>query len=239
MDLKIKDVAELLHISETTVRRLLNEGQIPSYKINGQYRISRTEIEDWLMRQKPELDNQREKKDTSHLISDLTLPAKTSQKTGNMQFSLYRALYRGTVLSDVPFKSKEDVIRHTMKYMAEHFDLDADVLSDLFLEREKLMSTSLGHGIAVPHTRDFLLSTHFDVIVTVYPKTPINYDALDGQPVHTLFFLFAAEDKNHLHLLSKIAHLSANEKTRAFLATKPTKERLLEFVKHFENSLSS
>lgn len=228
MDLKIKDVADLLNISETTVRRLLTERKIPAYKINRQYRFNRSEIEDWLLQQKLS-GHEREKSDLKEIIP--------IAKTGNRQFSLYRALYRGAVLSQIPHQSKEEIIRHTMNYMGQNFDLDPDVLTDLFLEREKLMATSLGYGIGVPHTRDFLLNTHFDVIVTVFPKDPIEYDAIDNQKVHTLFFLFASEDKSHLHLLSKIAHLSSEEKTRAFLCSKPSKEKLLEYVKQWESSL--
>ena len=220
MDLKIKDVTELLSVSEEAVRRWLAEGSIPSYKIEGEARFSRTEIEDWLMQHKlgPEFEEE--------LVQQ-----------GNRQFNLYRALYRGDVLIDVPGESKEDIFRQAMQHMAELHSLDAEVLTDLFLDRERMMSTALGSGIAVPHTRDFLLDTHFDVVLTVYPKVPLPFDALDGEPVHTLFFLFACEDTHHLNLLSKVAHLNVNEKARAFLGTKPSKERLLEYVKQWESSL--
>ncbi|MEZ5314983.1 MAG: PTS sugar transporter subunit IIA [Chlamydiales bacterium] len=225
MDLKIRDVADLLNISETTVRRWLVDGKIPAYCINRQYRFSRSEIEDWLIQHK--LEEHFEETQEEHL------------QKGNMQFSLYRALYRGEVLNDVLGKSKLEVVKNTMKYMGERFDLDPDVLTDLFMDRENMMSTALGHGIAIPHTRDFLLDTHYDVIIVVYPKHLIEYGALDTQPIHTLFFLFASEDRHHLNLLAKIAHINANEKTRAFFSTKPSKPRLLEFVKHWENSLNS
>ena len=55
MDLKIKDVAELLNVSETTVRRWLKDGKIPAYQLNHQYRFSRGEIEDWMMKCKLKL----------------------------------------------------------------------------------------------------------------------------------------------------------------------------------------
>ncbi len=221
MDLKLKDVADLLGISETTVRRWLAEGKIPAYRLNRQYRFSRAEIEDWLLQQRidPEAD---EEKPTS----------------GNMQFSFYRALYRGDVLSNIQAKTKEEVIAKTMEEMGKRFDLDPAVLTDLFLDRERMMSTALGRGIAVPHSRDFLLNTHYDVIMVVYPEVPLHYDSLDGQSVHTLFFLFAADDRNHLNLLAKVAHLSSHEKNRAFFQTKPTRERLLAYIKHWESSLS-
>ena len=52
MDLKIKDVAELLNVSETTIRRWLKEGKIPSYQLNHHYRFSKSEVEDWMMKSK-------------------------------------------------------------------------------------------------------------------------------------------------------------------------------------------
>lgn len=225
MDLKIKDVAELINVSETTIRRWLASNRIPAYRLNGQYRFNREEIEDWVMRQKLHQEEQspEEKKEDS---------------AGNMQFSLYRSIYRGGVLMLPPNLSKEEIIRAGMEHMHERYDLDADVLTELFMERERLMSTGLNHGIAVPHTRDFLLNTHFDVVLVVYPDQPVDWGALDGEAVHALFFLFASEDKNHLHLLAKVAHLVNGEKTRAFLRTKPTRERLLDFVKHWESSLN-
>ncbi len=233
MDLKIKDVAELLNISETTIRRWLVDKKIPAYRLNRQYRFSRAEIEDWLIQHKigAAIDQEKEHQKTLEKKEDRSSPV------GNMQFSLYRAIYRGEVLDNVPGETKEEIIRSTMQQMATRFDFDPEVLTDLFLDREKMMPTTLNHGIGVPHTRDFLLDTHYDVIMVVYPKQSIEYGALDSEPVHTLFFLFACEDTHHLHLLAKLAHLSTNEKTRAFFRTKPSKERFLNFVKHWENTL--
>ena len=59
MDLKIKDVAELLNVSETTIRRWLKDGKIPAYQLNHQYRFSRGEIEDWMMKCKLKLGQRR------------------------------------------------------------------------------------------------------------------------------------------------------------------------------------
>lgn len=235
MDLKIRDVADLLNVSETTIRRWLADGKIPAYRINHQYRFSRNEIEDWVMNFKlgthssgsplpsPKTDDEEEEM--------------TPTKGGIKQFSLYRALHKGSVIRDVPGASKEDVIRMTMKMMAKDLNLDAEVLTELLLDREKLQPTALNHGIGIPHTRDFLLNAHHDVVTIAFPKKPIEYGALDGQPVHTLFFLFACDDKRHLHLLAKIAHLSSQPKTLEMLASKPTKEELLSYIKAWESEL--
>jgi PTS system nitrogen regulatory IIA component len=124
-----------------------------------------------------------------------------------------------------------------MKWMAKDLNLDAEVLTELLLDREKLQPTALNHGIGIPHTRDFLLDAHHDVVTIAYPKKPIPYGALDGQPVHTLFFLFASDDGRHLHLLAKIAHLSSQPETLELLKTKPSKDVLLDYIKNWESEI--
>lgn len=233
MDLKIKDVAELLNVSETTIRRWLSEGRIPAYRISQQYRFSRNEVEDWVISQKNgELGTISF---GENLASEK--PTQAIQQPGNKQFSLYRAIHHGNVLSDVPGETKEEVIRSTMKIIARDLGLDAEVLTELLLDRESLQPTALNNGFGIPHTRDFLLSAHYDVVTIVFPKKPLAYGALDGEPVHTLFFLFACDDKKHLHLLAKIAHLSLQPEVLPFLRTKPNKEAVLDFVKNWESSI--
>jgi PTS system nitrogen regulatory IIA component len=237
MDLKIKDVAELLNISETTIRRWIADGKIPAYKINHQYRFSRIEIEDWVMKHKlGKTHGSSPFKENSPSLDDSISPP-VNQKGGIKQYSLYRAIHKGGVLTHVDGDTKEEVIRNTMKSIAQQLGLDADVLSDLLLDRENLMPTALNNGIGAPHTRDFLLNSHHDAVVVVFPKKAIQYGALDGKPVHTLFFLFACEDKRHLNLLAKIAHLSSCAETLALLHKKPNKDLFLEYVHKWESSI--
>lgn len=225
MDLKIKEVAELLNVSESTIRRWLADGRIPAYRIQQQYRFNRTEIENWVIQQK-----KRKLADTLTFGEDKS----DSASLGSKQFSLYRALNNGSVLSSVSGNNKPDIIRATMLSIAGKMNLDATVVTDLLLDREKLQPTALNHGIGIPHTRDFLLGTHQDVVIVAYPTKPVEYGALDGLPVHTLFFLFACDDKHHLHLLAKIAHLSSQQDCQQFLRSKPDKDTLLAYIREWE-----
>lgn len=217
MDLDIKDVANLLNVSQTTVRGWLDEGKIPAYRIQDQYRFSRFEIEDWMIKNTASFDDE---------ASEL--------QGGTKQFSLYRALHKGSLIQAMPGKSKEEIIKKTAQIMAKDLDLDAEVVADLLLDREKQQPTALNNGIAVPHTRDLLLNANFDVVTVVFPEEPIPYGALDGKPVHTLFFLFASEDTRHLHLLAKIAHLSSQPDSYNFLLTKPNKVSLMRYIQEWE-----
>ncbi len=231
MDLRIKDVAELLNVSETTIRRWLADGKIPAYRINQQYRFSRTEVEDWVIRYK---------QGKSHGESPFGESSSEAShgSGGSKQFSLYRAVHKGRVLAGVPGNSKEEVIRATVKAIVNDLNLDADVLTDLLLDRENLQPTALNNGIGIPHARDFLLSSHHDIVNVVFPEKPLPYGALDGKLVHTLFFLFACDDKRHLHLLAKIAHFTSEPATLSLLQRQPDKDRLLEYIKSWESNLN-
>jgi PTS system nitrogen regulatory IIA component len=221
-------------VSETTVRSWLSDGKIPVYYINDTYRFNRIEIEDWLMKKKG--DNSSRSSTPSHLAADRDVSAGSPQG-GSKQFSLYRAVNRGGILYDLEGKTKEEVIRNAMDKIAGPLGLDAGVIGDLLLDREALQPTALNNGIAIPHTRDFLLNAHYDVVTIAFLKNPIEYGALDGKRVHTLLFLFSTDDKKHLHLLAKIAHLSSQQNSIEFFQKRPAKEYLLEYIKNWETQV--
>lgn len=227
MDLKIKDVAELLSVSETTIRRWLTDGKIPAYRLNHQYRFSRIEIENWMLKCKLKpIDSITEKEE------EIPPP-----RGGMQQFSLYRAVHRGVVYSDANSLTKEQLIRTAAPSIAERLKLDSEVLSELLIDRERLMPTALNNGIAVPHSRECLQQIPFDLVSVVFPEEPMDYGALDGKPVHSLFFLFASDDKIHLQLLAKIAHLSSHPEAQELLRQRPNKSTLLEFIRDWETHL--
>lgn len=241
MDLKIKDVAELLSVSETTIRRWLSDGKMPAYKLNGQYRFSKIEIENWVISQKMNKKEEDIDQPFASAYQKQYLNLKDSEtkriignQIGTQAFSLYRAIFKGGVVHNVEGATKRDVIKESVNIIANNLNLDADILSELLMDRENLMPTSLNHGVAVPHTRDFLIQKPFDSVTVVYPKNLIEYGALDGKKVHTLFFLFASDDKMHLHLLAKLAHLTRTAGALEFLQSKPSKPDLLAYIKEWE-----
>ncbi|MBN1914966.1 MAG: PTS sugar transporter subunit IIA [Parachlamydiales bacterium] len=233
MDLTCKDVAELLNLPTEDIERLAKEGSLPAYLLGGHYRFSRVEVENWMITNKEESKGK---------IKKVAVPSDKAEKIissqiGHYTFSLLRAIRKGGVINGIEGKTKEDVMKNAVYVIAKRLGLDADVLFDFLWDREQLMPTSLNHGIGVPHTRDFLLPKNYDIVTVVYPKEPIEYGALDGAPVHTLFFLFACEDKRHLHLLAKLAHLTREESVIAFLQSKPEENALLEFIKNWEGKI--
>lgn len=98
---------------------------------------------------------------------------------------------------------------------AEH--VDAASLVAVLLERERLASTALGHGVAVPH------GVHPDLtrIVASFGRSRrgIAFDAPDRRPVHLFFVLIRPPDAAaaHLKALAKVSGILANAETRAAL----------------------
>src|SRR5438128_2595795 len=92
MDLKIIDVADLLNVSESTVRRWISEGKTPNYRLNQHYFFSRTEIENWVISHK--LDKtadgispfmQKKEVDNQSAIQSATKSASQSQSQSTSQ----------------------------------------------------------------------------------------------------------------------------------------------------------
>lgn len=225
MDLRKKDIADLLSVSMQTIDQLLAEGTLPTYTLEGEQRFNRQEIEQWMLKM------MQEHKDC------LPFGEAGGGTSPWQQFCLYRAIHKGEVLKDIEESDKETIIRSVMEKTAARLGVDAESVSELLLERERLMPTALNGGVAVPHTRELLLGGLFDAVVVVFLKNPVDWGALDGNPVHTLFFLFACDDKRHLNLLAKIAHYVSSGAARQGLLPHTTKVELLENIKEWEQSI--
>ncbi len=101
-------------------------------------------------------------------------------------------------------------------------------------ERERLMTTAVGHGIAIPHPRQPLVSEISDERIFVsFLDKPINFDSLDGKPVYVLFVLLSADPKTHLRTLSQLSYLFQQEDFRSFLRKKPDSPELIKEIKKY------
>ncbi len=226
MDLKKQDVAELLAVSMQTIDNFIKLEKIPYYILTGEHRFNRQEIENWMI---DTLSSEKEQ---------LPFGEVNRENCPWQQFGLYRAIHRGDVLDGVVANSKYDMIKSTMDRVADKLFLDAEMVTELLMERENLMPTYLNNGVAAPHTREFLLDGLFDAVVVVYPSKPIEWGGLDRSLVHTLFFIFACDDKRHLNLLAKIANFINSKECMEFITNRPNKSKLLNFVKQWEINMS-
>lgn len=114
--------------------------------------------------------------------------------------------------------------------------LEADELSpmralDALIAREKLGSTALGHGVAIPHGRIKGLSRPVAALIAL--ADGIDFEAPDNEPVDLVFCLVVPEDHDdeHLTLLARLARIFSNDNTRQSLRTCTSSRELLSVIK--------
>ncbi len=107
--------------------------------------------------------------------------------------------------SAVQCTSKKRALEMISEIVAQHTGQSSTELFECMLSREKMGSTGIGNGIAIPHARMF--SSDEAVAVLLQCQEPIEFDAIDNRPVDLLFALLVPEDqcKQHLKTLSSMA----------------------------------
>jgi PTS system nitrogen regulatory IIA component len=122
------------------------------------------------------------------------------------------------ILLDVAAASKEALYEELGRRLAASLLLPAKTITGSLLAREKLGSTALGHGVAIPHGR--MKGLKKAVACFVRLLKPIPFGAPDGQPVRLVVVLLVPEQATDLHLqiLSELAHLLGDPAMRQALA---------------------
>lgn len=107
--------------------------------------------------------------------------------------------------SAVQCTSKKRALEMISEIVAEHTGQNSTELFECMLSREKMGSTGIGNGIAIPHAR--MQSSEKAIAVLMQCESPIEFDAIDNRPVDLLFALLVpdAQCKEHLKTLSCMA----------------------------------
>jgi PTS system nitrogen regulatory IIA component len=145
--------------------------------------------------------------------------------------SLIELIRRGGVFRDIAGAAPEDVITNLINVLRLPAPVSRVRLLEAALEREALMPTSLGHGIALPHPRNPLISDPAGQLVAVaFLRQPVDWFALDGEPVHTAMFILSASAKLHLQTLSRINFFCQQESFRKLLLSRVSGEEIIRVV---------
>ena len=116
-------------------------------------------------------------------------------------------LDRHAILGQVSVNSKRQALQLVADVAARQLNLDAGIIHQALIEREKLGSTGVGVGVAVPHAALAGLDRMYGVFVRL--DSPINYDSIDDMPVDLIFALLAPENAGteHLRALAKVSRV--------------------------------
>jgi excisionase family DNA binding protein len=181
----VKQVATYLNVNERTVLNLVSDGALPGFKVGNQWRFRKAMVDTWL-------DDQR---------LGVTPRYVESQLTGTPQRMLALASCFGPT-HIVP----------ELAGLAQKLGLvrDETWFVGALIQRENVLPSALGNGLAFLHTlRRSPEQVVKPFMVLGRSKEGVDFDALDGKPVHLFFVLGLKFDELHLPWLSKLVHMLA------------------------------
>lgn len=218
MDLKLKDIANLLDVNENTVMEWIEKKKIPFYKVKNQYFFNKAEINEWILRNKIKVSDK---------ILDLKLTANPVIIT--------KLIGKGGIHYKIKGKTVKEVLKNAVASIPVPQDMSHDHVISCLLEREAMMSTAVGKGIALPHSRNPIISDMENESISVcLLDKPVDFNALDGKPVHSLFIIISSNPKRHLEILSKIAFLCQQDDLVKVLEDKAKEEVILYYIEKIE-----
>ncbi len=132
--------------------------------------------------------------------------------------------------SDNKFKAIEEL---AMIFKDTDICADIDALIKALIEREEIMSTGIGFGLAIPHAKiNVVKKMAFAIGIS---KKGIDFDSMDGRPVHLIILVAAGEKqhKNYLKLLSSIMSMLKNEQVKEKIIKSESTEEIIEIINNF------
>jgi nitrogen PTS system EIIA component len=223
MLMKASEVAALLKTDESKVLKWIKKDKLPATLVNGSYRINRVDLLEWA---------------TDHSIK---VPPELFEATqADIHYpSLSEALEAGGVHCGVPGADKLSVLRSVVNLLKLPPQMDPEFLLQVLLAREALGTTAIGNGIAIPHVRNPILLQNrpTPAITLCFLANPIDFGALDGEPVRMLFMLTSPTVKVHLHLLSRLSYALHDPQFRATLNLACDPVGIIESARRFEREM--
>jgi len=135
------------------------------------------------------------------------------------------------ILSDLTSGTKKSVLEELVSHLAQYeAKVNKEELLKALLEREKLGSTGINDGVAIPHGK----LKNIDTLLAVFGRSRegIDFGALDGRPSHLFFLLVAPESSAgaHLKALARISRIAKNELFREKCMKANTREDLFQLM---------
>jgi PTS system nitrogen regulatory IIA component len=223
MHLTPRDAARLLGVPEATLERWLRSGELVATRVNDAWRLNRVDLLEFAASRNLDVS------------PDLLAHLESAQLP-----DLADAIRAGGVHRGISGKDKADVLRAVVDRLPLSSPGERDLLHRVLLAREALGSTGLGNGIAIPHPRNpIVLRVARPEVAICYLEPPVDFEAVDGKPVHTLFTVVSSSTRTHLHLLALIAQALHDPAVVARLEARAGAEELLPEIERVEAAVAA
>jgi len=222
MQLTLRQAAGYLGVTDATARRWISERGLPVHEVNERLYLNAVELWEWAVEQgvnvsRSLLDHARRAPDAVPSMSEL--------------------LRAGGILYDIEAQDKADLLRAFVAQLPLPPEQDRDTLVSVLEAREALGSTGIGDGIAIPHVRNPIVLHIEQPFVTLgLLRHPVDFEAMDGRPVHALFMVVSPTVPVHLRILAQLGFLLRDDHLRALMRSRAAPEEILGRIEMLEST---
>jgi PTS system nitrogen regulatory IIA component len=220
MQLTVREAAAYLSVGEATVRRWIARRGLPVHRVNERLHLNAIELWEWA---------------TENGIPVSRGLLQQAQRHPEEVPPLSELLAVGGIHHDVGGRDKPSVLREIVQRLPLPAEIDREFLATTLEAREAMGSTGIGDGIAIPHVRNpILLHIAAPFVTLCLLRHAVDFDAIDGKPVHALFTVISANVPGHLRILGQLGFALHDEELRRLLTRRAPAAEILARVRAVE-----
>lgn len=222
MQLTLRQAAKYLGVSESTARRWIAERGLPVHEVSERLYLNAVELWEWAIEH------------GVHVSRSLLEHARRAPDAVPPMSHLLRA---GGIFYDIDAKTKRELLRQFVARLPLPPEQDRVTLLSVLEAREAMGSTGVGDGIAIPHVRNpIVLHVDQPFVTLCLLKHPVEFDAIDGQPVHTLFMVVSPTVPVHLRILAQLGFLLRDDLLRKMFKKRASAEDIISRIEMLEST---
>jgi PTS system nitrogen regulatory IIA component len=217
MQLTVRQTASYFGVDEATVRQWIAGRGLPVHRVNERLHLNAIEVWEWALEQ-------------GIPVSRTLL--EEAQRTPEKVPPLTQLLEAGGIHRDVEGDDKNAVLAGIVRRLPLPSEVDRDHLLAVLEAREAMGSTGIGDGIAIPHVRNpILLHVNRPMVALFLLRRPVDFDSIDGKPVHAIFLVVSSSVPVHLRILAELGFVLRDPGLRELLQARASDDRLMHRIR--------
>lgn len=149
--------------------------------------------------------------------------------------SIVDLIHKGGIYNDIEGKSPEEIYKKICGMIPLPDYITPEIAYAALCDREKVLSTAVGNGIALPHARSPIMKSDKDQrICIVYLKNPLDMKAPDERRVYVMFILLTFNSQSHLKVLSELVKMFRRPQFRKLLESHAGEAEILNAIRELD-----
>jgi nitrogen PTS system EIIA component len=220
MQLTLRQAAAYLGIKESVARQWIAERALPVHEVNERLYLNGVELWEWAVENGVSVSR--------NLLEHV-------RRAPDEVSPLATLLRAGGIVYDIEATEKRGVLREFVARLPLPPEQDRVTLLSVLEAREAMGSTGIGDGIAIPHVRNPIVMHIDHPFVTLgLLRHPIEFDAIDGRPVHALFMVVSPTVPVHLRILAQLGFLLRDDVLRDLLRRRAPADEIVARIEMLE-----